>query len=131
MNSDIENFISMCKICQQYQRNYQKEVLIPREIPERPRENVGCYFFQLKVHMYIIMIDYFSKYVEVEHIKSNNAQNIKSIFKSVFARNDIHEELKSDDGPLFNSECLRDFLQRVKCNAYNHISTFPKSQWAN
>ena len=56
--------------------------------------------------MYIIMIEYFSKYVEADQIQSNNAQNIRSIFKCIFARHGIPEELVSDGEPPFNSECL-------------------------
>ncbi|GFX26192.1 retrovirus-related Pol polyprotein from transposon 17.6 [Trichonephila clavipes] len=36
LNRDVEEYVSKCKICQKYQKENQKEILINPEIPDRP-----------------------------------------------------------------------------------------------
>ncbi|GFS43964.1 retrovirus-related Pol polyprotein from transposon 17.6 [Trichonephila inaurata madagascariensis] len=48
LNRDVEEYVSKCKICQKYQRENQKEILINPEIPGRPWQRVACDFFCLK-----------------------------------------------------------------------------------
>ncbi|GFY59585.1 retrovirus-related Pol polyprotein from transposon 17.6 [Trichonephila inaurata madagascariensis] len=41
LNRDVEEYVSKCKICQKYQRENQKEILINPEIPGRPWQKVA------------------------------------------------------------------------------------------
>ncbi|GFY70518.1 retrovirus-related Pol polyprotein from transposon 17.6 [Trichonephila inaurata madagascariensis] len=47
LNRDVEEYVSKCKICQKYQRENQKEILINPEIPGRSWQKVVCDFFCL------------------------------------------------------------------------------------
>lgn len=111
INSEVENYISKCKICQKYQRSNTQEILFNQDLPERPWQKVACDFFYLKGRQNLLMIDYFSKYVELKPLNSTTAQTVMTVMKSIFATHGIPEELVSDGGPPFSSFSLQKFFQ--------------------
>ncbi|GBM44476.1 Retrovirus-related Pol polyprotein from transposon 17.6 [Araneus ventricosus] len=111
INNDIDNFISKCDLCQEYQRNNNKECLINPPIPDRPWEKVGCDFFELRGKHYLLIIDYFSKYVALQQMNSTNAFSVINCMKSIFARHGIPEVVISDGGPPFDSFALKEFFE--------------------
>jgi hypothetical protein len=128
INKDVENFISKCKVCQMYQRANPKECLLDMDLPERPWQKVACDFFYLKGQQNLLMIDYFSKYVELKPLKSITAQAVITVMKSIFATHGIPEELVSDGGPPFNSCEMQKFFEEWKIL---HIITSPHFPRAN
>ncbi|XP_035224276.1 uncharacterized protein K02A2.6-like [Stegodyphus dumicola] len=111
INKDVEEYVSKCAICQKYQQANQKEVLLDCDLPQRPWQKVACDFFYLKGQQYLLMIDYFSKYVELKPLKSITAEALMTVMKSIFAIHGIPEKLITDGGPPYNSEALRKFLE--------------------
>ncbi|XP_035218163.1 uncharacterized protein K02A2.6-like [Stegodyphus dumicola] len=111
INKDVEEYVSKCAICQKYQQANQKEVLLDCDLPERPWQKVARDFFYLKGQQYLLMIDYFSKYVELKPLKNITAQAVMIVMKSIFATHGIPEKLITDGGPPYNSEALRKFLE--------------------
>ncbi|GFY72776.1 retrovirus-related Pol polyprotein from transposon 17.6, partial [Trichonephila inaurata madagascariensis] len=110
-NGDVEEYVSKCKICQKYQRENQKEILINPEIPGRPWQKVACDFFCLKGKEHLLMIDYLSKYVELKPLNSTTAQSVITVMKSIYATHGIPEELVSDGGPPYNSNLMMNFFR--------------------
>lgn len=127
INQDVERYISKCKICQQHQRANQKEILFNQDLPGRPWQKVACDFFYLKGRQYLLMIDYFSKYIEMQPLNSMTAQAVVTAMKAIFARHGIPEELVSDGGPPFNSESVQKFFK--KWNVLHQITSphFPRA----
>ncbi|GFQ97055.1 retrovirus-related Pol polyprotein from transposon opus [Trichonephila clavata] len=111
LNRDVEEYVSKCKICQKYQRENQKEILINPEIPGRPWQKVACDFFCLKGKEHLLMIDYLSKYVELKPFNSTTAQSVITVMKSIYATHGIPEDLVSDGGPPFNSNLMTNFFR--------------------
>lgn len=72
MNNDIENLISNCSVC----KNNSKESLHPHDIPNQPWEKIGTDIFHYKGNNYIIVVDYFSKYVEISLLPSLTMDNV-------------------------------------------------------
>ncbi|GFR03747.1 retrovirus-related Pol polyprotein from transposon 17.6 [Trichonephila clavata] len=93
LNRDVEEYVPKCKICQKYQRENQKEILINPEIPGRPWQKVTCDFFCLKSKEHLLMIDYLSKYVELKPLNSTTAQSVITVMKSIYATHGIPEDL--------------------------------------
>ena len=65
----LENFIKDCPTCQQTVPP-QREPLISTPLPEHPWEKLATDLFHLKGSNYILLVDYFSRYAEVQ--KLNN-----------------------------------------------------------
>ncbi|GFQ80959.1 retrovirus-related Pol polyprotein from transposon 17.6 [Trichonephila clavata] len=127
LNRDVEEYVSKCKICQKYQRENQKEILINPEIPGRSWQKVACDFFCLKGKEHLLMMDYLSKYVELKPLNSTTAQSVITVMKSIYATHGIPEDLVSDGGPPFNSNLMTNFFR--KWGIKHHVTPphFPRA----
>ncbi|GFS34489.1 retrovirus-related Pol polyprotein from transposon 17.6 [Trichonephila inaurata madagascariensis] len=127
LNRDVEEYVSKCKICQKYQRENQKEILINPEIPGRPWQKVACDFFCLKGKEHLLMIDYLSKYVELKPLNSTTAQSVITVMKSIYATHGIPEELVSDGGPPYNSNLMMNFFREWGIKHHVTPPHFPRA----
>lgn len=128
MDDDIVNVINQCELCQKYQRSNQKEPMQERELPTRPWEKIGVDFFHLRGRDFLLIIDYFSKYVELEEMKHSTAYEfVYGKMKQIFSRHGYPDELISDRGPPFNSRKFADMMKSY--DIYHNSSTprYPKS----
>lgn len=67
-------------------------------------------FFHLKGKTYLLIVDYFSKYIEVWQMTSTTACSLIQVLKDTFARFGIPNVVISDQGPPFDSADLRNFF---------------------
>ena len=103
--------VQSCRICAGYKTN-TPEPLNPTAFPERPWQLVGIDFFHTKASDYLLIVDYFSRYVEVAGMnKGKRAPDVINTLKDVFARHGIPEEIRSDNGPPFDSSEFTHFAQ--------------------
>lgn len=71
----------------------------------------SCYrfFFQLSSVTYLQLIDYFSKYTELQHLHHTTAPGITNALKTCYARFGIHEEIVADSDPHLDSRQFSNF----------------------
>ena len=103
MNAEIEELVARCSHCMTYRNKQQKESFIAHEIPTAPWIKVASDVFHLFGHHYVIVVDYFSKYVEVERITDMTSSSVINKLKKIFARHGIPKEFCSDNGPEYKS----------------------------
>ena len=65
MSTAIERVISKCSACLTYQRENQKEPLLPHEVPQRPWQKLGANIFELNSKSYLLVVDYYPKHPEL------------------------------------------------------------------
>lgn len=111
MNDDIDNILNNCDICQKYQKANSNEPMLERRLPTRPWEVVGADFFELAGKHYLLIIDYFSKFIELQLMHGTNASSVITASKCIYSRYGIPEELISDRGPPFTSKEMCDFYK--------------------
>lgn len=129
MNRDIENIVSKCKTCQKFSKSNRKEPLICHEIPKSPWQKVGIDLFEIDNKQNLLVIDYYSKYVEIENLGSNTtAENVIKKLKSIFARHGIPNIINSDNGPQFTSKEFQNFSKEWN---FNHTTSSPYHQQSN
>ncbi|XP_046812674.1 uncharacterized protein K02A2.6-like [Lucilia cuprina] len=110
INNDIYNVVSSCDTCLKYRNANPKEELKSHEIVAIPWYKVGCDIFQFENKMYLVVVDYYSKYFEVEFLNSGyTATQVITKCKSIFSRQGIPAILVSDNGPPFSSSCFKTF----------------------
>ena len=126
ITADIERVVSSCSECLERPRAPQREPLLPHTLPDAPWLKVASDIFSYGGQKYQIVVDYFSKWVEVEHIPVNPKSNdvIKHL-KSLFSRFGIPEELVSDGDPLYTSLEFNRF-----CKTYEFNHTFSSAGYA-
>ena len=61
ISKQINEMIQNSKTCQNFQ--IQSEPMIPSTLPQRPWEKIGNDLFELKGKSYLLLIDYFSRYI--------------------------------------------------------------------
>ena len=82
ISSDINNFIHQCDTCCE---NFQitTEPMIPTELLKRPWEKVASDLFELKGIPYIVVVDYFSRYIEILNLTTTTLACIISALKAI------------------------------------------------
>ena len=101
----IKKYIGSCIQCKIYE-NQKVETLEIIQLPKGPWETVGSDIFLLKGIKYILVVDYYSKYIEIAILdKGKNARRIIEKLKSISLRYGIPNTLISDNGPKYNLNC--------------------------
>jgi hypothetical protein len=75
MANDIDDTISSCRVCLTHRPVQQKETLMPHDVPDRPGQKIAADIMYFKNKDYLVVIDYYSKYLEIALIQNNNVDN--------------------------------------------------------
>ena len=103
MSKQIQDMMKCCRVCNEHKKN-SREPLIPTPFPDRPWQTIGLDFFKLKSVDYLIVVDYYSRFIELGAMNKNKTiSEVSRVLKSLFARHGIPETLRSDNGPPFDS----------------------------
>lgn len=68
MSKQIADLIENYDICRGYQRANTKEPMIIKEIPKEPWEILAIDIFFLLGNRYIIVVDTYSKFIEIDKL---------------------------------------------------------------
>lgn len=123
MDKDIEIMINSCEPCQLLQASPEKSSLIPWTPTTSAWKRIHIDFagpingFQL-----FIIIDSYSKWVEVFKTKDTTSSFVVNKLREVFCRFGIVDILVSDNGRQFTSAEFKEFIVQ---NGINHILTAP------
>jgi transposase InsO family protein len=101
---------------------YRKESLISTPLPSRPFQMVGADICEVKGQNYLVLIDYYSRYLEILFLSSLTSHEVIVKFKSMFAQHGIPETLVTDNGRQFTSG---DFQKFSKEWNFQHITSSP------
>lgn len=121
INREIEDLVRNCTICVKQKADHA-EPLRPTPFPERPWQKVGSDLFQIKNAIYLLVVDYFSRYIEIALLKSTSSQAVINHMQSIFARHGIPETVVSDNGPQYASEA---FVKFAKDYGFCHETSSP------
>ena len=122
----LANFIEKCLECARDAKP-AREPLIPTSLPAYPWQNVAADIFNLKGEEYLVIVDYFSRYPEVQKLKSTTTQSVVNILKAAFARHGIPETFRSDNGPQFSSQEFAKFADKYQFQHTTSSPHFPSS----
>ena len=86
ISSDIESIVSECDICFKFQKEHQREPLIPHDIPNARFYKIGVDIMTFKSVDRSVVEDYFSKFPEMLELPDKTAATVIKNLKSVFAR---------------------------------------------
>ncbi|RVE44459.1 hypothetical protein evm_010863 [Chilo suppressalis] len=93
MSKDIDNFIKNCNSCIKYSPENQKEPLIQHKVPIKAWQKLGVDIFHLYSNDYLLIVDYFSKYIEVINLQSLTAEEVIKGLKQCFSKFGIPLEI--------------------------------------
>ena len=127
MSREIEEIVRNCATCAKKNKPHA-EPMIPTRLPEYPWQKVATDLMQYKNSMYLLVIDYYSRYIEIAKLTSTTSKDIINHLKSIFSRHGIPERLISDNGPQYSS---REFAEFSRLYGFDHITSSPLYPQAN
>ena len=102
LSREVQDMVENCKVCAKH-RQQRAEPLMPTLFPERPWQMIGTDLFELDKLNYLIVVDYFSRYIEVAAMqKTTKSHEVIRALKAIFARHGIPEEVRSHNGRVFS-----------------------------
>ena len=110
MSTQLADFVSKCQVCVR-DKGTATEPMVATEVPDLPWQKLATDFLKFNGSQYLVIVDYYSRYVELLRMSSTTAPSVLAQFKSVFARFGFPDELVSDNGPPFNSAEFASWLQ--------------------
>ena len=91
-------------------------------------EGTGTDLFHIEGRNYLVTVDYFSQFVEVDYLTETTSQMVVSKLKGQFARHGIPDVVVSDNGPQFASS---HFAQFAKTWHFDHQPSSPGNSKGN
>ena len=81
-----------------------REPLLQSTLPDFPRERVATDLFELKGATHVVLVDYCSRYIEIQKLQSTTAASVITALKAVFSRHRVLAVLMSDNGPQYSGD---------------------------
>ena len=127
VSRDIESFVKSCPVCLRTTVP-PKEPLLQSPLPDHPWERVASDLFELKGATYLLVVDYYSRYIEVQKLNSTTSASVITALKAIFSRHGIPTTLVSDNGPQYDSHEMKQFAESY---GFTHLTSSPHYPQAN
>ena len=127
LSKQLETLVQNCPNCEKT-RLLHPEPLNPTPTPDYPWQQVATDLFDWKGHDYLLLVDYYSRWIEIAHLAKTDTTNVKNHMKAIFARLGIPELVKSDYGTQYMS---REFARFAESYGFTHTQSDPCHQSDN
>ena len=116
--------------CPEYSKAAQapRQPLISTPLPQHLWEKVASDLFEMGGKTYLLVVDYFSRYVEVQTLSSTTSASVIRALKAIFSRHGIPTTLVSDNGPQYSSQEFQGFSQEYN---FTHTTSSPHYPQSN
>ena len=122
ITQDVKRLFTNCEHCQVHKPCQRREPLIPTPLPSGPWQRVAIDLCHFRRQKFLIVIDYYSRWIEILHVTSTTSVACIAKLKDIFARFGIPLEVVSDNGPQFASTEFRSFAAKYD---FLHVTTSP------
>ena len=116
MQAAIRETSMACGTCAQYLAERPNEPMLSHNTPSRPWSKISTDLFQLDGKHYLVMVDHYSDYFELDSLRSTTASAVIQVMKRNFARHGIPDDCISDNGPQFDSHEYSKFARDYRFN---------------
>ncbi len=112
LSAKVDKFVESCHVCNSNSEKKSFQPLIMSLLPNNAWEQLGTDFHcPLASGEYLmVIIGEFSSFPIVKLLKSLNANNVIKIWRKVFRLFSYPKEVKTDNGPPFQSCLVRQFM---------------------
>lgn len=125
ISKQLKTFVEDCPTCAK--NRYQlAELLITSTIPEYPWQRVAADLFEWRSTSYLLLVDYYSRFIEIMKLNSTSSPAVICHFKSIFARYGIPVELVTDMGHNFQPILLLNLLKPMASTIRQAVHASPK-----
>lgn len=130
IDRDCEKFVKNCHGCQITSTPDVPEPIRSTQMPFQPWQDLALDFLGPlpSGHSLLVIIDYYSRFFEVEIMKSTTTEKTIQRLKPMFARYGLPMSIRTDNGPQFASSEFQEFCLE---NNIEHRFTTPLWPQAN
>ena len=123
MDSQIEQLVKSCPVCQESRPSPPVAPLHPWEWPSQPWSRIHIdYFGPFRNNMFMVVVDAHSKWIEACVMSSIMATKTIEQLQIIFATHGLPRRVVTDNGPSFTSDEFRSFLSY---NGITHVTSAP------
>ena len=130
LSTQLVQMIKNCRECCK-ERCQPAEPLITSELPELPFQKIGPDLFEWEKQTYLLVVDSYSRYIEIALLKRTTSSEVITHLKSIFARHGIPELIVSDNGPQYSSEELRNLCANTNVDMSPAVSGVARTHSAD
>ena len=128
MATELREYVSKCDICLSHRAEQTKEPLLQHDVTDQPWSKVAADLCELDNRTLLVIVDYYSNFVEVARLSSLTSRSVIKEMKATFARYGIPDVLITDNGPQFASA---EFAVFAKSWMFQHITSSPYHPQSN
>ena len=103
--------IKKCSTCLTFRNPQPSEPIINHPVPDQAWTKIAAYPFYLYGHYYLLMINYYSKFIIIETLGNLQSSTVINKCKNFFSRFGTPKEFVTNNGPEFTSHYFKSFLR--------------------
>ena len=127
MASQLKDTVEACAVCNELADNQQQEPMMSHKLPTLPWAKVAQDLFTVHGKNYVVTVDYYSDFFEVDELDDTSAESVVKATKAHFARYGI-ADMVTDNGPQYTSQVFSDFSREWE---FNHVTSSPYHSRSN
>ena len=112
MSEEIRQVCQSCETCLSFQIKQPQQLLILHQIPAHSWQKIGVDIFTIGSNNYLIKVDYYSQFFEIDYLNDMTSQTIVAKLKNHSARYGIPNTIISDNAKQLTSSQFH-FLQAM------------------
>lgn len=131
LDKEVENFVKNCRGCILVSAPDAPEPMTRKQMPAGPWQEIAVDFLgPLPEGQWLfVVVDYYSRFVEVVEMKSITAAETIRELSTIFGRFGIPTTMRADNGPQLSAECkeLKQFCEEYDIELVNTIPYWPQA----
>ena len=127
INSDLKEMVEKCDICQSQQNSTTSVQKYVSEVPPHPWHTLGSDLFYFHRIDFLVVVDYFSKYLIVRKIPNSTSSAVIKELGMIFSEFGNPLVFRSDNGPCYSSQEFKFFMQNWLVKHRTSSPHYPQS----
>lgn len=131
LDKEVENFVKNCRGCILVSAPDAPEPMTRKQMPAGPWQEIAVDFLgPLPEGQWLfVVVDYYSRFVEVVEMKSITAAETIRELSTIFGRFGIPTTMRADNGPQLSAECreLKQFCEEYDIELVNTFPYWPQA----
>ena len=127
INNDLKELVEKCNLCQSQQNSTAIVQKYVSEVPPHPWYTVGSDLFYFQRIDFLVVVDYFSKYLIIRKIPNSTSSAVIKELGMIFSEFGKPQIFRSDNGPCYLSQEFRFFMQNWLVEHRTSSPHYPQS----